>query len=64
MEYQYWAHKRSGETWAVAIEGGRVVGACGPLYYQDRPDDMRDFDYDSEDGECIEADRGDFQLSE
>jgi len=30
-EYQYWQHRRSGEVWAVRLEGGRVTGACGPL---------------------------------
>lgn len=34
-EYQYWAHKRSGETYAVWIIDGRAAWICGPLYYRD-----------------------------
>jgi len=61
--YQYWSHKRSGETWAVQIIDGQVVGACGPLYHSDRPRDMRDFEYDRDEGEKINKHAGDYRLS-
>jgi len=53
MTYQYWAHKRSGEVYAVRLEHGRVTGVCGPLHrseavttnllnmhYDDHPEDV------------------------
>jgi len=60
MKYQYWAHKKTGETWAVQIKGGRVVGACGPLYYAERPSDMTWFEYSTEDVDWINSEE--FQL--
>ena len=29
--YKFWAHTRSGEVYAVRLEGFRVTGARGPL---------------------------------
>jgi len=63
-EYQYWRHVESGEVWAVEIVDGIVTGACGPLYDEDRPDDMRDFEYDREDGDWIETNQDQFVLEE
>jgi len=35
-EYQFWNAPKSGETYAVEVDdGGRVVGICGPLYYDE-----------------------------
>lgn len=61
-EYQYWRHIESGEVWAVEIVDGTVTGACGPLYYEDRPDDIRDFEYDREDGDWVETNQDQFVL--
>ena len=63
-EYQYWSHRTSGETWAVQLEGGQVVGACGPLYCTDRPGDMRDFEYSPEDGRWVQEHEDEFALIE
>ena len=64
IEYQYWVHKRSGETYAVEIVNGQVVGACGPLYYEDYQTDMTEFEYDKEDGEWVQNNKNDFRLEE
>lgn len=61
---QYWAHKKSGDEYAVEIQEGRVIGACGPLHYEDRPQDMRDFEYSREDGEWINSHQDEFRLQE
>ena len=61
--YEYWAHKSSGDTWAVEIRNGMVVGACGPLHHSERPADMRDFDFDRETGDWVEENRDDFRWS-
>jgi len=62
--YEYWAHEKSGEVWAVHIQDGEVVGACGPLNHRDRPADMRDFEYSQEEAAWIEDCREDFRLWE
>ncbi len=31
LEHEYWQHRRSGETYAVRIQFGRVTGIVGPL---------------------------------
>lgn len=64
MEYQYWSHQTSGETWAVQLNDSIVVGACGPLYCEDHPADMRDFEYSPEDGEWVEEHKDEFAWSE
>jgi hypothetical protein len=35
MENYYWAHKSSGEVFAVQVENDEVGSACGPLYYKE-----------------------------
>lgn len=36
MAYNLWAHKTSGEIYAVETDAeGRVVGACGPLHHSE-----------------------------
>ena len=35
VQYQYWIHKKSGETYAVAIIAGKPEWVNGPLYYKD-----------------------------
>ena len=35
MVNQYWASEPDGEKYAVQIENGVVVSACGPLYYKE-----------------------------
>ena len=64
MEYQYWAHNKSGDVYAVEIVNGEVTGACGPLAHDDRPDDMRDFEYSTFDGLWCEVNEDDFRLVE
>lgn len=46
VSYQYWHHK-SGEVYAVRIEGGRLTGVCGPLHYSEvRAANLPDMHYD------------------
>lgn len=35
IEYQYWAHARSGERYHVRIVDGVVTGATGPLHHSE-----------------------------
>lgn len=63
-EYQYWAHKKSGEVWAVHIQHGYILEACGPLHHSERPEDMRDFEYSRYTGHWIEDNRKDYRLHE
>jgi len=67
LEYQYWTHRRSGDTYAVEIINGQVVGACGLLYYkhyQDYPEKMSEIEYNREDGEWVQNNKDDFRLEE
>ena len=63
-EYQYWAHHKSGEVYAVELTDGQPTGACGPLAHDDRPDDMRDFDYNNFDGFWVAVNEDNFRLVE
>jgi hypothetical protein len=65
--YQYWRHNRSGETFAVRIEAGRVTGACGPLHYGEVIEDLLpEMHYDDmpETSDTIDSHRADYALVE
>ena len=64
IEYQYWTHKRSGETYAVQIVYGQVLGVCGPLYHEDYREDMSEFEYDKDDVLWVWNNKDDFRLEE
>ena len=63
IEYQYWTYK-NGSTYAVEITKGQITGACGPLNYRDRPEDMNEFEYDKVDGLWVWWNKDDFRLEE
>ena len=68
MEYQIWTWMNgSGESYAVQIHQGKVIGACGPLAPEEQAlaaEDLLICDYDRDDGEWIEARQDQFRLAE
>lgn len=65
--YQFWCHQRSGERYAIRIEGGHVTGACGPLHYNEVEEELLpDYHYDDEPdlAEDIDANQDDYGLVE
>lgn len=67
MINQYWASKPDGEKYAVQIENGVVIDACGPLYYKEVTQanlDTWNFNGDSELAESINANQENYGLVE
>lgn len=63
MERQLWVHQKSGEVWAVEVEAGRVVAACGPLHYSETSEVYLDaYEYEYEDADWIGAHEDDCAL--
>ncbi len=63
--YQYWNHKRSGETYAVGIENNKVVEACGPLHYSDVQEyKPEEYEWDYELAEDINGDQESYSMKE
>jgi hypothetical protein len=62
MSYEVWRETGSGETWAVELEGGHIVGCRGPLHRSEtRPGRKRFYDYSSERTRAVEERDGDFE---
>lgn len=59
---QFWRHRRSGEVWAVELEAGMVVRACGPLHYSER--DIESLEFSSEDAEWLNSRVDEFVIHE
>jgi len=67
MAWQYWMHTPSGETYAVEIDGDRVVDACGPLHYSEvtlRNRHDGNFNGDAETAEWVRANQDHFTVKE
>ena len=61
---QLWQHKRTGEVYAVEVDGATVTGACGPLDYIEQRADMLDqMPYDPELGRELDAAQADYVLT-
>jgi len=58
---QFWAHKASGEVWAVQLRDGVVTGSCGPLHHSERSD-LDALEYDPEGNEWFAEHDGEFAL--
>ena len=53
---QLWRHTRTGEVYAVKLDGAHVTGACGPLdYLEQRADMLETMPYDFELGAEIDS---------
>lgn len=53
---QLWQHSRTGEVWAVELDGARVTGACGPLdSLEQHPSMLAHMLYDPELGARLDA---------
>ena len=61
---QLWQHTRTGEVYAVELQGAKVSGACGPLdYVEQRADMLPNMSYDPELGAEIEATQASYVLT-
>ncbi len=62
--HQLWQHRRTGEVYAVEVDGVTVAGACGPLdYVEQRADMLKQMPYDSELGTAIDAEQTAYVLA-
>lgn len=65
--YQFWAHKTSGETYAIRLEGDKVTGCVGPLYREPIDwFDLEDYHYDEwlVNADWVDANQDKFRLLE
>jgi len=60
---QFWAHKQTGEVWAVQLRDGVVTGSCGPLHHSERSD-LDALEYDPEENEWFAEHDDEFALWE
>jgi len=52
MDYQYWDHPTSGETYAIRISDGKVTGCVGPLaHHEITAANLPDYDYFSQESQ-------------
>jgi hypothetical protein len=64
-EHEYWVHVPTNELWAVALEKGTVVGACGPLDARDVVVSVLPYlPYENRDAMWIEGQRPNFRRAE
>ena len=62
---QLWRHTRTGEVYAVELDGATVTGACGPLdYVEQRKDMLPHMPYDPELGATLDATQAAYVLAE
>ncbi len=67
MENYYWAHRSSGEVYAVQFKIGHVFSACGPLHYKEVTQanlNEWNFNSESEDAVWIDESQDEFNLVE
>jgi hypothetical protein len=53
-EYRLLQHRRSGEIWAVRVEGRELTGVFGPLPGRLSPAELAALPYDDEDHDTAE----------
>jgi len=62
--HQLWRHRRTGEVYAVLLDGTTVKGACGPLdCIEQRRDLLRSMPYEAEPGAAIDGDQTSYVLA-
>jgi hypothetical protein len=61
---QLWQHSRSHEVFAVEFDGTHVLGACGPLDYQEQRENLlTQMPYDAQLGAEIDRDQASYFLT-
>ena len=67
MENYYWAHRSSGEVFAIEFSKGHVISACGPLYYKEVTEanlNPWNFNNQPETAQWMDRNQDDFNLLE